>query len=82
MKADTRLFGEIDIQDDKIITLNEGIIGFPDLQHFTLIFDEEKKEKARPGFQVSLLQYCCSAPVLRLFFWSVPALLLTCFLLI
>ncbi len=46
MKADTRLFGEIDIQDDKIITLKEGIIGFPDLQHFTLIFDEEKKEKA------------------------------------
>lgn len=43
MKADTRLFGEIDIQDDKIITLKEGIIGFPDLQHFTLIFDEEKK---------------------------------------
>ena len=43
MKADTRLFGEIDIQDDKIITLKEGIIGFPDLQHFTLIYDEEKE---------------------------------------
>ena len=45
MKADTRLFGEIDIQDDKIIKLKEGIIGFPDLQNFTLIYDEEKKEK-------------------------------------
>ena len=43
MKADTRLFGEIDIQDDKIIKLKEGIIGFPDLQNFTLIYDEEKE---------------------------------------
>ena len=43
MKADTRLFGEIDIKDDKIIKLKEGIIGFPDLQNFTLIHDEEKE---------------------------------------
>lgn len=42
MKANTRLFGEIEIQDDKIIKLKEGIIGFPDLQNFTLIYDEEK----------------------------------------
>lgn len=45
MKADTRLFGEIEIEDDKIIKLKEGIIGFPDLQNFTLIYDEEKDQK-------------------------------------
>lgn len=45
MKAVTRLFGEIDIEDDKIITLENGMIGFPDLQRFTLIFDEEKGKK-------------------------------------
>jgi len=43
MKANTRLFGEIDIKDDKIIKLKEGIIGFPDLKNFTLIHDEEKE---------------------------------------
>lgn len=42
MKADTRLFGTIDIAQDKIIKLKEGIIGFPQLQNFTLIYDEEK----------------------------------------
>ena len=42
MKATTRLFGEIDINEEKIITLERGIIGFPDLQRFALIFDEEK----------------------------------------
>lgn len=46
MKANTRLFGEIDIEDEKIITLEGGMIGFPFLQRFTLIFDEEKEKKA------------------------------------
>lgn len=44
MKANTRLFGEIDIDEEKIITLENGMIGFPDLRKFTLIFDKEKKE--------------------------------------
>ena len=44
MKANTRLFGEIDIDEEKIITLENGMIGFPDLRKFTLIFDKEKRE--------------------------------------
>lgn len=46
MKAKTRMFGDIDISDDKIIVLESGMIGFPDMQHFTLIYDEEKGDKA------------------------------------
>lgn len=42
-KANTRLFGEIDIDEEKIITLENGMIGFPDLRKFTLIFDKEKE---------------------------------------
>jgi flagellar assembly factor FliW len=42
MKAQTRLFGEIDIAEDKIIYLENGMIGLPDFQKFALIFDEEK----------------------------------------
>lgn len=45
MKAKTRLFGTIDIEDEKVITLEGGMIGFPFLQKFTLIFDEEKEKK-------------------------------------
>lgn len=48
MKLKTRVFGEIDIDDEKIITFENGIIGFPDLKRFTLIFNEEKRE-AFPG---------------------------------
>lgn len=42
MKATTRLFGEIDIEEEKIITLENGMIGLPDFRKFALIFDEEK----------------------------------------
>ena len=30
MKVNTRIFGEIDIDDSKIITFENGIIGFSD----------------------------------------------------
>ena len=43
MKAATRLFGEIEIDESKIITFEDGIIGFPDKKKFTLILDEEKE---------------------------------------
>ncbi|MQN02251.1 MAG: flagellar assembly protein FliW [Lachnospiraceae bacterium] len=43
MKVNTRLFGEIDIADDKIIEFPGGIIGFPDMQKFTLIYDLDGK---------------------------------------
>ncbi|MCR4705191.1 MAG: flagellar assembly protein FliW [Lachnospiraceae bacterium] len=42
MKAKTRLFGEIEIADDKIIHFENGIVGFPDLTDFALIHDAER----------------------------------------
>ncbi|MGN0141574.1 MAG: flagellar assembly protein FliW [Roseburia sp.] len=45
MKADTRLFGSIDIDDDKIILLENGMIGLPEMRQFALIFDKEKKKE-------------------------------------
>ena len=47
MKAKTRLFGTIDIPEEKIIVMEEGMIGFPDMTHFTLIFDEEKENRGK-----------------------------------
>ncbi len=45
MKADTRIFGSIEVADDQIIRMSKGMIGFPDLNNFALIFDEEKGRK-------------------------------------
>ena len=42
MNSITKVFGEITIDDDKIIHFPSGIIGFPDLTRFALVHDEEK----------------------------------------
>ena len=39
VKVDTRWFGTVDIDDDKIITFDLGIIGFENCKKFTLIYD-------------------------------------------
>ena len=42
MKIKTKVFGEVEIADDKIIHFPSGIVGFPELTEFTLLHDEEK----------------------------------------
>ena len=43
MKINTRVFGEIDIAEDKILHFPNGIIGFPDMTEFALVHDSEKQ---------------------------------------
>lgn len=40
MKLTTRVFGEVEVDDSKIVVFPNGIIGFPDLKKFTLMHDE------------------------------------------
>lgn len=42
MKVTTKVFGEITIDDERIITFPNGIIGFPELTKFAMIHDSEK----------------------------------------
>ena len=53
MQANTRIFGEIDIADEKILNFENGIIGFPDFKKFALIHDL-KEEGETPS--ISWLQ--------------------------
>ena len=64
MLIKTKIFGDVEISDEKIITFEDGIIGFPDLKHFTLIHDEEKGTDAgiryfqsieEPGFAMPVM---------------------------
>lgn len=43
MEVNSRIFGQISIEDDKLIHFVNGIVGFPQLTTFALIHDEEKK---------------------------------------
>lgn len=42
MEIKTKAFGDITIDDEKIISFPKGIVGFPDLKEFALIHDEDK----------------------------------------
>ncbi|MCR5099816.1 MAG: flagellar assembly protein FliW [Butyrivibrio sp.] len=42
MKLTTRIFGEIEIEDDKIINFPQGIVGFPGMTKFALMHDGER----------------------------------------
>ena len=44
MLIKTRYFGEIDVDDQKVITFDEGLIGFENLKKFTLIYNNETEE--------------------------------------
>ncbi len=46
MKINTRMFGEIDIDEEKIINFDLGIIGFDFLKKFTLIHDEDEEDNS------------------------------------
>ena len=47
MVITTKLFGDIEINEQKKITFVQGIIGFPDLKDFLLIHDSESSGSIR-----------------------------------
>lgn len=64
MKINTRIFGEIEISDEKIITFENGIIGFPEMKLFTLLHDEEKGNNVGIRFLQSLDEPAFALPVM------------------
>ena len=51
MKIKTKIFGEIEIADDRIISFPSGIIGFPELTEFALLHDEDSGSGAMHWMQ-------------------------------
>lgn len=64
MKLTTRVFGTIEIDDSKIIHFPSGIIGFPEMTEFALIFDEEKGKDTPIRWLQSLQEASFALPVM------------------
>ena len=70
MNITTKVFGEITIDDDRIITFPNGIIGFPDLTEFALLHDSEKGSDSihwlqslqEPGFAMPVMDPLIACP--------------------
>ena len=65
MLIKTKIFGEVEISDEKILTFENGIIGFPELKHFTLIHDEEKGTDAGIRYFQSIEEPAFAMPVMN-----------------
>ena len=64
MKINTRVFGEIDVAEDKFLEFDRGIIGFPELKRFILLHDEEKGTSAGIRFLQSIEEPSFAMPVM------------------
>lgn len=65
MVAETKFFGTIDIEDDKIIHFPMGIIGFENLKNFALIFDSEREERSKISWLQSMEEPLMVLPVIN-----------------
>ena len=64
MRINTRVFGEVDIEESKIIRFPNGIIGFPDLVEFALIHDSEKEGAVAVRWLQSMQEPSFAMPVM------------------
>lgn len=65
VEVDTRVFGRIAIEEDKIIRFESGILGFPDLKEFTLIYNLDKGSDADIKWLQSLEEPGFALPVMN-----------------
>ena len=63
MEYVTKLFGKIDVDDSKVITFPEGLLGFPDMKRFALIFDSDNSDAKGLNFLASLDEPAFMMPV-------------------
>lgn len=64
MVINTRVFGEISIEEDKLIHFENGIVGFPDLKDFALIYDADQGENAGIRWMQSVQEPQFAMPVI------------------
>lgn len=64
MVAETKYFGTIDIEEEKILTFPNGIIGFENLTKYTLIYDIDKGEDSCISWLQSMEEPLLALPVI------------------
>ena len=63
MVIKTRIFGEVTVDDEKMIHFPNGIVGFPELQDFALIHDSEQGDQGGIRWMQSVQEPNFAMPV-------------------
>lgn len=64
MKVNTKIFGEIEVDESRFIHFQDGILGFPQLKRFMLIHDEESSGKRLISWMQSIEEPGFAMPVI------------------
>lgn len=64
MIAKTKFFGEVELDDDKILEFPHGIIGFEELRKFAIIYDEKNEGVTTISWLQSLEEQSLALPVI------------------
>lgn len=67
MLVKTKYFGEIDLTEDKIITFDQGIMGFEDFKKYTILYDIDGEKKPSISWLQSLDEQALALPVINPF---------------
>ncbi len=65
MLVKTKHFGEVDLDDNKVIHFENGIFGFEDYKKYTILYDEEDGEKPDISWLQSLDEPALAIPVIN-----------------
>ena len=68
MLIKTRLFGEIDVDEQKLLTFEKGLIGFEHLKRFTLIYNNETEDSSVITWLQSLDEEWFALPAINPFY--------------
>lgn len=63
MKVQTKFFGEVELDDNKVIEFPNGIIGFEDFKKFAIIYDIEDDRDTKISWLQSLEEPTLALPV-------------------
>lgn len=59
----TKFFGEVELDDDKVLEFSNGIIGFEHLKLYAILYDEDKEEATRISWLQSLEEPLLVLPI-------------------
>lgn len=65
MLIKTRCFGDIDLEEDKILTFDNGIMGFEDCKRFAILYDNTEGDAPSISWLQSLDEESLAIPVIN-----------------
>lgn len=64
MLVKTRYFGEVDLDDDKVITFDSGIFGFEEYKRYALLFNSDAENRPTISWLQSIDEESLALPVM------------------